>query len=280
METDRRIEATLIRVRSERVVPLEIWDWICGGRRLFETMAEPDFPSVLARAIGEIRDGIGRSWLDRPLPHRTSAVKSVVFAGGGARREGLVEAAEREGFEARCVEDPEYAFEAGAGSLLGSTPSEALVVDVGQTALKIAFAGRRTRIPRDFSRLPIQHELAPDALVSGRQDFIGFVAGAIRETLRSTAPVLPSTFVLALPAAIDDDHTVHGCTYPYAAPDLELPADLRRASGLERVETLLLNDSELVAHGVASDPAMQRRHPVLVVTLGFGPGSALVLPRT
>ncbi len=50
--------------------------------------------------------------------------------------------------------------------------------------------------------------------------------------------------------------------------------EILAAAGLARVPTLLLNDAELAAIGVATRPPIAA--PTLVLTVGFGIGGALL----
>jgi predicted NBD/HSP70 family sugar kinase len=151
----------------------------------------------------------------------------------------------------------------------------ALVVDVGQTALKLVYGGERWHGPRDFGQLPIASELPDDEWPARRARVIEFVAGAIRQV-----PARPPALVLALPCALDGDLVASGCSYPYPKPDPALVGDLVQASGLAGIPTFVLNDAELAAVAAARDSRVSRRRPALVLTVGFGVGAALLRART
>ena len=78
--------------------------------------------------------------------------------------------------------------------------------------------------------------------------------------------------MLALPCEISQTGELGTCSYPWCAGDTIVP-EILAAAGLDEVPTLLLNDAELAAIGVAADPFAA---PALVLTLGFGVGAALL----
>ena len=86
----------------------------------------------------------------------------------------------------------------------------------------------------------------------------------------------PDAIALALPCAIDPDGTLGLCTYPWREGD-PFAEDVLIAAGLEAVPAWLLNDAELAAAGVAA--ARPCDETTLVLTIGFGIGSALVRGR-
>lgn len=268
---DRPSGGRPLRVRTARVLPIEIWDLRVGQRRLFEWMDDPRLGEMLAQVVADLRAGTAESWLGRLPPAPIRQVDTVWLAGGGASPQIAAALAAR-GFAVERPAELEYTGEAGARGL---GLSDALVVDVGQTALKLSYAGERRRVARDFAALPEAWHWQAGDLAAGRQRFIAFVAAAIAGLVGDRQP---AQAVLALPCELDADAVARGCSYPYRAPDRQLAADLCGAAGLPAERTLVLNDAELAAHGILADATLAGDRTRLAVTLGYGPGAALVLP--
>jgi hypothetical protein len=236
------------------VIALEIWDLEIGGATLFAARAERDFPSRLGEAArrliaGELLDG------------RCRGVERVIVRGGGAQ--ALCGKLPQLGVPV-TVEPGAFAGEAGGLALLGARGG--LVVDAGQTAIKLSWPGGRARVERDFASLPANVE--PDD--GARERVRAFFAGAIANAA-ARLDGAPAGVVLALPAELDDALVPGACSYPIAG-DATLVADVLARAGLDGVPALVLNDAELAASDVPRDRA------TLVLTVGFGVGGALVLP--
>jgi hypothetical protein len=221
-----------------------------------------------------------------PVLERVAArlrCEAVYLAGGLISLEGLGDALAEE-TSLPVFLDPEGRFAGARGGqavLLRETGLSGPVVDVGQTSVKAACDGRRIVHPRDFVALPRLY-IDPDRLPApdperGRRA-AAFVARACAELSadRDTASVL-----LALPGPLGDELVPGPCTYGWQGDRSFFPAllDHLGASRPAGGELLVLNDAEL-----AAETARERLRPnpgerVLCVTLGFGPGGALLAPR-
>jgi hypothetical protein len=140
--------------------------------------------------------------------------------------------------------DPEACAEHGGRSILAALGRRGLVIDLGQSRLKLAGTTRRS-YPRDFTRIPpsprpVTHE--------GRDALIAFVAAALREAAEDEPP---HALVLALPCEISADGALGTCSYPWSAGDPIVP-EILAAAGLAHLPCVLLNDAELAAIGVAA----------------------------
>jgi predicted NBD/HSP70 family sugar kinase len=82
-------------------------------------------------------------------------------------------------------------------------------------------------------------------------------------------PKVPA-LVIALPCTIDPDCTLGECTYPWQNDPDFLPRTLGHLDGTVR----LINDAELAAMSAFLTGAASGR--TFVITLGYGPGAALV----
>ncbi len=97
--------------------------------------------------------------------------------------------------------------------------------------------------------------------------------GGLRET------GTPDAMCLALPCPVDGTFIPGGCTYGWEG-HASLVADLLQAAGLaganSRGTVLVLNDAELAAEAAREDARLADSRRILCLTLGFGPGGALL----
>ena len=82
--------------------------------------------------------------------------------------------------------------------------------------------------------------------------------------------------VFALPARLGNDGTPASSNYAGMRGDRALTTDALELVGLPGVTLLVLNDAELAALSVRCDPRLAGFRKVLVLTLGFGIGAALL----
>jgi hypothetical protein len=134
-----------------------------------------------------------------------------------------------------------------------------LVVDVGQSAIKVTSWGAETvrrTIPRDAAQLPIRPPNVVDPSVAEqRVRARTFLAKALRGA---------RDVVLALPCELDDRGTPGRCSYIGWEGDIRLVPDALRLAGAANAEVWLLQDSELA--GLSCPPIGKR---TLVVTVGY-----------
>lgn len=242
-------------------MPLEVWDLVVDGVGLYRADRGPGFGALLGRAVEMLVDGsqISESWPSFPAACRE--VQQVVLVGGAA--EGVVW---RSRLPARVAADAERCAERGGRTILERMGKRGLVVDLGQSRLKICGA-RRWVYARDLAAIPISRRPVEE---EGRATLIHFVAAGLRE---ATAAAMPEAIVMALPCEIDEDGALGTCSYPWHAGDLIVGEFLMEA-GLAGVPVVLMNDAELAAIGVAEGEAITAT--TLVLTLGFGVGGALI----
>jgi hypothetical protein len=267
----------LRRHRPEGVVALEIWDLLVEGVPLHETRDLAEFPRRLAQGVMALCRGRARCQSGLIPPERCRTVDTL-FVGGGALAAELERALRTVGLPLHVSGQPAFVAEVGGRKLLNSLGARSgLVVDIGQTAIKISHNQGRARYPRDFSLLPLAVAAGP--AFDGRPALRRFLASALADAARAVGDV--DAIVLALPAALDDAGRPGGCSYPGLAQDahpdgaLLVPEALMMA-GLDHVPCLLLNDAELAA--LSAREATPPQATTLVLTLGFGVGGALLLP--
>jgi len=273
------------RYRPPGVSHLELW---CE-----ETTSGPLWREVSADRVEALqRRGASRADVARALSRALSPVlervttrlrcERVYLAGGLVSLEGVGDALA----EASAVPiflDPEGRFAGASGSgavLVRETGSPGPVVDVGQTSVKGVSGSRRIVHPRDFGALPrlyIDPDRPPPPDPDRGRRAAAFVARACAGLLaeRTTASLL-----LALPGPLGDELLPGPCTYGWQGDRSFFPALLDRLGRCAPGggELLVLNDAEL-----AAEAARERLRPspgerVVCVTLGFGPGGALLDP--
>ena len=246
------------------MTPLELWDFSVGGKSLFAARDDDDFCARLAAAV--------RLWRARYQLSR------VWLGGGGVAHAELATAMATIGLPFTLSRHGQYCGAPG-GFWLAGTPHP-LVVDVGQTAVKLMWPGGARRVARDFTRLPVDER--PDA----RRALRDFIAGAIVQARAEAHAV--DCLVLALPAEVDDALVPSACSYAGLAGDAQLVADVRRLARLDDVPALVLNDAELAAVTAQREPPDGEGNlrtdldgsdgdgeTTLVLTLGYGVGGAL-----
>jgi hypothetical protein len=254
----------LARHRDPRIVPLELWDLIVDGAPLYRAERDRSFGATLARGVETLCSGAAASESGARFPDACRTIRRVVLAGGAAAELAWT-SARIPAFEAP---DGEFCGERGGLSILARAGARGLVVDLGQSRLKVSSGAARRVYPRDLEAIPVSGRPVDG---TGREALVAFVAGAL---LEASAGLRPEALVLALPCEISPEGVLGTCTYPWTPGDSIVTEILARA-GLGEVPGFLLNDAELAAVGVAArEPAAGT---TLVLTLGFGVGGALVL---
>lgn len=252
----------LTRYRDPRVVPLEVWDLVADGVPLYRADRGAGYGALLGRAVESLIDGVAVSVSGTSFPAVCRDVARVVLVGGAAgevvwssARVPVVHAADGE----RCAEQ-------GGRAILRHMGVEGLVVDLGQSRLKVSGARRRV-YTRDLERIPVS--MRPVEGI-GRAALVAFVADALREAAEDA---YPGAIVLALPCELSPEGVLGTCSYPWRAGDA-IVHEMLAAAGLAEVPTVLINDAELAAVGVAARGPIEV--PTLVLTVGFGIGGALL----
>ena len=255
----------LARHHDRRVTPLEVWDLLVDGMPLYHASRGPGFGAALARASEALAAGVAVSESGWRYPATCREISRVVLVGGAAE-DVLWDSSS---VPAARAPEPERCAERGGRAILARAGARGLVVDLGQSRLKVWGERRRWSHPRDVTAIPVS--MRPVAAV-GRAALVEFVAAALRE---AAGDARPQAIVLALPCEVSADGALGTCSYPWRAGE-PIVAEMLAAAGLADVPTWLVNDAELAAIGVAE--ALPPGPTTLVLTLGFGVGGALVRP--
>jgi hypothetical protein len=220
-----------VRIRPDGVEGLELWDLVVPeGGVISDHIGRPAFAGILERAIDSIRTAAALTRSGKDL-RRAAGFDQVVVTGGG-------------------VGQP-FFFEEGGFALGGP---DALVVDLGQTSVKVSRAGHpRARIDRGSPS-----ESAKALLGKG---------------MASSGSNPPPVAVVGLPAELDDEGVPGPSTYDDLTGNAKLVETVLAGLGWTSTRALVLNDAELAAATVALRAPPGK---TLVLTIGFGVGGALV----
>jgi hypothetical protein len=263
--------ARVKRLVPPRVHPVEVWDWPSDGAPLQAWRQTPSFPARLARMVCETRARPPEAW---PPAARALApgVRHVHLTGGGAVGPGLVPALEAAGLSVTVADAPRLGTAREGAARLG-LPG-ALCIDVGQTSVKLAAPGRLWCVERDWGLAPMRDEVPLPERPRARASTVAFLASALAPAAALRAPGQP--VVLALPCEWTEDGLPLSCSYCWPAPDAGLLPELAAGSGLPLEALHVLNDAELAAAVADGDGRLPAEGVVLVLTLGFGVGGALL----
>lgn len=250
------------------IVPLELWDVRVSGATLFARRDEPTFYASLVTAVLALRAGEAVREGGARLP--AIAWDAIALVGGA-----LDEARARDAFDAAGVrldvvsDDPFFAASHGREALVEIGPSyaDAVVVDVGQTAIK--GVGPTTRIQR----------ARPSEL--SREGFVTYVSSALADTCATPARRAPTFVLLALPCEVESregEVWLGDSTYPIAGAANTLVDEILTRGGCAGVTAAVVNDAVLAAWALVVR-APSQTEARLVLTLGLGVGAALA-PRS
>ncbi len=168
-----------------------------------------------------------------------------------------------------------FAGEAGGMMILEEMGLRGMVCDLGQSGIKISWAGRRWSFARDQEILweraggeaiPIKGEQ--------RRALRKFLGEAIRTATDEAGAGWPEGIVCALPSALDKWGQPLGSSYIGMTNDTQLVPDALEIAGWRDGQIFLLNDAELTAISALQDDRIHDSLMVLVVTLGFAIGTA------
>ena len=298
----------LVRGGCAQVQPLEVWNLDVGGKPIWRSLGAGAVESRLDS--GELPSDVGRSIADvalrfaeklrrgefESMDDTIEGYSKLYFCGGLTRvagfRSGVDESTDR------CwIMDAARDVLAGGRQVIREysvLSGAAMVVDVGQTAIKTGVLDRGgtvkrvRRFERPWSRLPVwlasenrwrdsrQHPSGQSVQV---ERLVEFVSRAVTEGLAKTVEPI-STLVLALPCELGEKLEPGACSYGdwTRVPDLVT----RIAEAIEGLpstpQVIALNDAELAGLAVLEllEGEGLQGEDALVLSLGFGPGAAYV----
>ncbi len=270
----RKQAANIQRVIIPEITPLEIWDCITPKGILWNSMYKDDFPEILKDVIQQIHAGLAVTASQLEINPIATAFDALYIAGGGALDINIINSLQQLSLPMIVAEDPIFSGVVGGNKILANYGLTGLVVDVGQTQIKIANAGELHRFKRDFSAIPIRNDKANDQDATQLQLLIGYISSSITQSIKNMAK--PQGMILALPCDIDNDGVLGGSSYTGMKGNTDLIDLIIHHAGLEGVQVLLLNDAELTASSALYDKNIIKFNKILVVTLGFGVGATIL----
>lgn len=259
----------LTRLRLPGVKPLQVWNVDVGGGLQFWQAVGTDLVQALRRngvaeaaIVRALGAGIG---LGCKAIARTIPFERVHLAGGLTLLPGIEAQTRFHAPDVLLSFDPHGSDYAGAygRAMFGEN---AIVLDIGQTALKGFSSGIRLRWHRDIDKMPIEGTAPADA--------IAFIVRGLAVLLaddKSDGPVL-----LSMAAPVSADFTIGETSYGLYGHSVHEIVD---AANLWDREVYVINDAELAAYGARSRKILISGR-TLVLTLGLGPGASVLTPDT
>ena len=266
-------EPTVERVGHPGILPLEIWDLCVGRTTLGKWSHDPGFAAALATALEALRAGDGITLSKGPLPSMVAGFEAVFLGGGRIQNNGALRSL-RLSCPVFCNADGPFTAGSGGFDLLRARGLTGWVVDLGQSQLKIMTSHGRWVFLRDRTRLRVSGNVSTPEVPSQRRRLREFVSLKLQLVMAEAGR--PEALVLGLPARITVDGSPRSSTYAGMRDDRALPADILRMTGLHDIPLFLLNDAELAALSARCDPRLTSFNKVLVLTLGYGIGAALM----
>lgn len=269
------IPAAALRVHDPEIVPLELGDLLVEGKLIREHMVERGVVPVLRQAIQILHDGHGATRSNGPLVSSVANFNAVLLAGGRARDDELRDGLFGLPCEIHFGTAGVFFGMNGGFALLEARGFSGWVLDLGQTQLKIATKDRLATFPRDFKRLAAARRVSASEIPAQRRRLREFVALSLQFVL-ADAVCSPQALVCGLPARLDAEGVPITSDYAGLCGYRELIPDALELAGLSSVPAFVLNDAELAAFSARVDPQLAGFRKILVLTLGFGIGAALV----
>jgi len=263
----------LSRVRHPDVLPLEISDARVDGVTLWVWSHEPDFATALRRALESWREGASASSGNEQA--NVPNFDAVYLTGGRTADPQLRAELSKLPCAVLFSEEPVFAGEKGGFELLRARGLSGWVADLGKSQLKLSAPGWRWSFPRDWARLRSSSDIGLQEVPAQRRRLREFIALKLQAALVESS-LSPQALVFALPSRLDDDGTPGVSSYAGMQGDRTLVRDAADLAGLPGLPLFVLNDAELAALSARSDARLAGFGKVLVLTLGFGIGAALV----
>ena len=248
-ETKNSFQTNLTRMKLDRCHPIEIWDLIIDDKTLWEWQGHGDYVQKLKEGIDMINNGTAHTRSKGPVKDIATGFENIFFTGGRSQDPSL----------RRTFDDIQLSNSSifGACEAALSKWPNALVIDVGQTQIKVAYEDQRQTFSRDYEVLPI-----------GKNSH----SGSLLEYIKQSFPdISPEKVILALPCFIHDDLTLGGSSYAEMKQNPTLLHDI--ALSYPTAKWHILNDAELATLCVDNP-----NKKTLVLTLGFGTGACIIDP--
>jgi hypothetical protein len=241
-----------------------------------DTAADSSNLSVKTRTLIRLIENIQADRFSTPLRLALGEPIDGVFIDGGDSVNVDIEAiADKTGIPVWLGRGGRYAGETGGRLILQELGLQGMICDLGQTGLKISWAGQRWAFERDLNVLPIRKDKASlQEKGAQRRALRQFMAAAIRQAVDEAGEGAPEALVCALPSSLDRWGQPRGSSYCGMTNDTQLLPDSLELAGWNAGHIILLNDAELAAVSALQDERLQACNLALVLTLGYAIGAA------
>jgi hypothetical protein len=269
------------RVRHPEIVPLELSDLRVKGATLWEWSQEPDLPPALRQALQILHAGLGRARRRQPVSAQIAGFEAVLLTGGRVANPAWRGQLSGLPFPVLFAEDPVHAGTRGGLDWLRTRALAGWVADLGSSQLKLAAPERQWVFPRDWTRLRPAGHVSPLQMPAQSRRLREFIAGALLSAMVES-PQGPPALLFAFPARVADDGTPSTSSYAGMRNDRKLLPEVMERAGVPHIPLYVINDAELAALGALSYKPLAAFGKILVLTLGYGIGAALIdrSPRT
>lgn len=261
-----------VRLRVQRAAPLEVWQLVLKTKTTL-SRAIRWRPERLLEGLELLHRGEGRTRDGREEHHACAGYAHLVI--GGGRSADVTDEVLAKGPTPFTRLTGAFIGDAGGHTLAaqhGFHAGETLVLDLGQTSIKVSYAGQQRRLERDLERLPRANRQTRRQREAQRVALRDFLAEAVCAVAAGRAD--PAAVVVALPGEISDDAVPGRSSYVGTAGHATLLPDVLVRAGVKPKMLGVLNDAELAAASASLLP--QAAGKTLVLTLGFGIGAALL----
>lgn len=257
------------KLSIENVKPLEVWDCITPKGRLWDHMYTNDFASLLAGCLLQIRSASATTLSKAEIPDYAQDYDALYIMGGGSENRAIITQLQQLPIPLIIAQNPIYCALDAAQQLLTASEKSGMVVDVGQTQIKIVVEGKYFSYPRDLLQLPIE-ETCPQK---------NALANFIATSISISTDKAPENIILALPCTIDENLNLGPCSYQQMHNNRELINEIIDSTELNKSTIQIINDAELAGLAASRDKRLTSFKKVLVITLGFGVGAAILENR-
>ncbi|TAA47921.1 hypothetical protein [Corallincola spongiicola] len=264
-------------VDTPAITPLELWDAQTELGPLWQLMTDKRFAPMLVTVLQQLHRGELATMFSagRCLP--AAPFEAVFLCGGGALDPAVSACLAGVAQPVFTAPNPLFSGVDGGLQYLASIGLNGWAMDVGQTQIKLGFGHHYQTFERDLAQLPLllpQHTRTHD---EDEDKFSRWVAEALAQRPADS----PSSIALALPCEVNSGQkqaaqALGACSYFPAQADFSLleSIDQFAAGGIDTV--YLFNDAQIAAVYAANDSRLATYRSVLVLTLGYAVGGAML----
>lgn len=264
--------------KVRRVIPpgithLEVWDCELGPDTLWDRMYRTEFPSDLLETIERILEGKAVSRSSGPLETKQLSFDSIFISGGGVSKAITDTLSKNLDLPIIMADDPVFGSIPGGHKLLPDNGISGMVVDVGQSQIKISHTHELKTYSRDFDILPLRTEDIDASNPEYKEAFCQYVSNSMRDAKKSA---FTGDVVIALPCSLDASGSLGSCSYPGMGRDLTIVEDICEMACDVTGNVPVVNDAELAALSARCNERIKGSRTILVLTIGFGVGCTVM----